>query len=332
MALMEDLSKYGTKEAPPTPASTVLGPNGMPVTPAQGGQLVDVPINYSAAWRDKQKIDQYLRGAGDDVLRDRGKGILKQLHTIIDDAMESSAQTFDKTGQAAARIRKVNAAYGQAKELMETESAVAAMRKGDYDPEVLVGKFFKPGVVTPTKELMRAIPRDQKQKLLPYIQRKSIQNLFEPSTKILDDGTEITSAISAESRFRKAKEALATHMTPDQMSGIQEFLNASKVAQSTSRLINPTSGFAVLQYAQLAAGGWALKEASEGDFSGAAMTSLGIIAPQTIAKILVHPAAAKMLSQGLTISRKRAEQIGFLPRLANLIRLNQEGTTEDEQK
>jgi hypothetical protein len=270
-------------------------------------------------------IDDYIRSQ-DDVLSTKGKGLLERLHTILDTSMENAAPT----PQAAARIRKLNAGYKIHKELMETESAVAAMRRGDYDPEVLVSKFFRPGVVTPTKELMRAIPQDQKKKLLPYIQRKSIQNLFDDETKIIE-GVEYTNAANVDRKFRKAREALATHMTPEQMNGIREFIDASKVAQSSSQMMNRASGRQLLTWNQAGQAGLALYFAAQGDWAGMGGAGLVTVGPVALSRLLTQPGAAKMLAKGLTISRRQAEATGFVPRLANLIRLNQD-TSDEEPK
>lgn len=325
ISLLKDLSVYGTRQTP----AKMNGLQGM--TP---GKTVDVPITYADIWKDKQTIQGILRSMGDDSLRTRAKATLQQVESILDDAMEEAASKVSP--QASKYVRKVNNAYKQAKGLMETESLVAEMRNGRYDPEKIVTRFFEGDNVTPTTDLMRAIPAKEKAKVLPVVRRRTLENLFSKSTTpLLEEGIDTTSGKRLLTEVNKNKEALKKLLTTDQMTALDDFINASQRAQKSGVMTNPMSGRQMLALSQAGAAlqfgttglALALGKGSPAGFVTAGTTILG---PRFLAHAMVNPKIAKFIAKGFTMSAATAEKTGWTTRVANMVRMYEEANGEEK--
>jgi len=327
LSLLKDLSVYGTRKT----GSSMNGLQGM-----APGKVVDVPITYADIWKDKQTIQGILRSMGDDSLRTRAKATLQQVESILDDAMETAAAKVNPN--AANYVRKVNSAYRQAKQLMETESLVADMRNGRYDPEKIVTRFFEGDNVTPTGDLLRAIPVKEKAKVLPIVRRRTLENLFSKATvQLMEEGIDTTSGKRLMTEVNKNREALGKLLKPEQMDALEEFIGASQRAQKSGVMTNPMSGRQMLALSQAGAAlqfgttglALALGRGSPAGFVAAGST---IIGPKFLAHAMTNPKIAKFIAKGFTMNAATAERTGWTARAANMIRMFDEADGEENQQ
>lgn len=316
IAILKNLSTYGTRKTP------------------KG--IVDQPITYIDVWKDKQTIQAMLRDMGDDSLRTRAKATLKQIENILDTAMEEAAAKSDP--KAARLVKSINASYREAKQLMETESIVADMRNGRYDPEQIVNRFFEGDRITPAKDLLRAIPPGEKAKMLPVIRRRTLENLFEKaSLRIQEANINSVKGKVLDAVIGKDRAVLETLLTPEQMVGLEDFINAAQRAQKSGAMTNPASGRQMLALSQAGnvlqitgAGLQLLTGQPVGD--KLATETAMIIGPKFLAHAVTNPAIAKLLAKGFSMSPQTARSIGWTPRMMNILRMFNEANGEPEQK
>lgn len=285
----------------------------------------EIPLTYADVWKDKQSLDALVRSMSpDDPLRTRAKGTLKQLHGILDGAMEDAAQ--QASPQAAARVRAVNKAYAETKRLFELDSPVAKI--GDMDPERIVQKFFQPGAVTPAKDLMAALK--QNPAMLPPLRRRVAENLFEGIGKEIED-VRVTPAGQLRDRIAKSREGLKVLFSNDQLAGLDEFVQASSRAQAMGRTANPASGRQMLAMSQmeksagmiqllatgaLSIGGTAAGNATTGLIAG----STAVFGPAVLSRALFNPKIARLLAKGFELKPGTAEAVKWSMRATNALR------------
>jgi hypothetical protein len=317
-SLIRDLTNYGTKSVTQAP-STVLNQFGQPVTPG-GTTIVDVPITYSDIWKDKQTIDSIIRNLGDDNLRTRAKAIVKQVHNILDTAMEAAAIKVNP--RAAQSIRQVNKAYGEAKRLFETESLVADI--GNMDPERIAQRLFPPGAVTAPKELVRAI--QTKPIALQAARRRLLENVLEPLT-YETEGVSVVSGRRLGHKWPQIEETLRALKTPQpQIESFREFISAATRAQMSGTMTNPASGRQLLAWSQVGAVLQGIG-ATAGIFAGrdtgekAGLAGVAVFGPLIVAKALTSPAVARLLVKGFTLRPGTTEAVVWLPRALNALRI-----------
>lgn len=307
--LVDNLSKYGTAEAPAAP--TILGPNGQPIIrPSR----VNVPLNYKQVWEDKQGIDATIRAMGyDDPLRTKAKALAERLRGILDRAMETTAQ--QSSPQASQMIRKINAGYAKAKRLFETESLVADI--GNMDSAQVVDKFFKGTATQPSKDLANALAANPGVK--PILARRVVDNLMERISKNIED-VEVTPGATLERLLGANRSKLRTVLSNEQLSALDEFTDAAYRAQASGRMMNPASGRQMLAAGQLAAVGSTLASIATGNFEFAIGSATFVVAPEILAKALTNPKLARLLAKGFTIRPGTALAGKWIIQTANAIR------------
>lgn len=312
--LVDRLAKFGTIEVPPKPASYILDAAGRPIRAATGATRKEISLTYADVWKDKQSLDALIRSmSADDPLRTKAKSVLKQLHSILDRAMEDAAQKVSP--EAASRVRNINKAYAETKSLFEIDSPVAKI--GTLDPERIVQKFFQPGATTPPKELLTALR--QNPEILPPLRRRVAENLFEGLGKEVE-GVRITPASQLQERILKSQDTLKLLFTPDQLQGLNEFVYASARAQASGRMMNPASGRQLLAMSQL---GSAAQLATAGFFVGTGNLPGGaaaVFGPAVLSRALFNPKTARVLALGFTIKPGTAKAARWTVRAINAVR------------
>ena len=317
--IINDLRHYGQKQ-------TID-----PVT--QVRSWVDAPLTYSDVWQSKQMIDSMIRSEAGDPLRTQAKGTLKQIHTVLDDAMTTAAQKANP--QAATKIRKINAAYGQAKQLMETDSLVTDIRSGAMDPEQIAGRFFKANSITPAKDLYRALPILDRNRIIGALRRQTMEKFFGGSLSEVESGVQTVSAKGLQRKMSTLEPELKSWLKPEQYQGLKDFVDAAYQAQTSGRMTNPASGRQMLAYGQMGAAATLLANGAVGFFTGEPGwgqigTGITIVfSPAMLAKVMTNPTFSRTFAEGFKMSAETAAKTGWIPRVMNIYRIISEQKEEE---
>lgn len=335
LGLLDDLSNVGVPpmvERPSAATTSLGGPTGMtrPVTTATVTPTVQPlmektadlsrldRITYADIWEVKKNLDSVIRGmSATDPLRTRAKAVAAEIHTVLDSAMERSAQNVSPL--AAKKIREINTSYSEAKRLFEKEGVVPMLRRLE-DPEKAVGVAAPRGAVTRPGELFKALGPEEST-IGPQFRRRYIQNQIEGITKEFE-GVEVVSGKRFGDKLRAMRSTLESLKMPkDQMAALDEFIDAASRAQNSLNITNPASGrqlFAASQFAALGAGGFAVLGGDPG--RGAAAGLLYVASPAILARALTNPRIARFLAKGFTLKPGTQEAAKWTPQALNLLR------------
>jgi hypothetical protein len=327
LSLLDDLSHFGQKKVV-IPASKGK--------PAKEG-WVDVPITYQDVWNAKQNVDSTIRAIGDEALSTRAKGVIKEVHNRLDEAMLTSAAKTDPI--AAAKIQKINHAYKQAKVLLEKDPKIAPLRiEGKVNDERVFERFYSKGSITPSDNLYRAIPVQERPRIIGGLRRKTLENFFGGSvTGTPELGVTSLNTRSMMTKYHTYKNELKSWLSEDQMRNLDEFINAAYQSGASGRMINPSSGKLNVAYAQSAAAGGAFVAAMNGNMATVGVGAASIVLPYFIAKGMMNKNISRLIAEGVKLTPGSAEAVKWTPRFLNATRIwmandMPDDETESEQK
>lgn len=310
LSLLKDLEHFGQKKID-IPATAT--------TPARKG-WVDVPITYQDVWNIKQNVDSTIRNIGDDALSTRARSVIREIHNRLDEAMVASANATDP--KAAAKIKKINAAYREAKQMLETGRNVSPLRvENKIDDEKVVGRFFRQNSITPVKELYRAIPVEDRPKIIGGLRRKAMENFFSGGVIAQPEAgvTALNSRLMM-SKWNIYKDEFKEWLTDKQYKNFEQFMSGAYQAASSGRMINPSSGRQMLAYGQITSAIGSLYAAVSGNASGSAIMAAPVVLPYFISKAMMNNRISKLLAEGVRVGQGTREALEWTPRFMNAAR------------
>lgn len=329
-ALVDDLTKYGTELIPPTPPSSspIFG-----TIPGQPAQRIEIPTTFKDVWKTRQLIEGTIRGMGaDDPLKTQAKGVLERLDKILNTALDDAAKA---NPQALKQWRTSNELYKSAKQLYQTQSLVSDIE--NMDAEKLASRYFGPDQITPTRDLLSAISAGDRKRLLPAIQRRKVQDLFDALSKEFEEVPTISGKQLSE-RLKKHVDSfeILFKNEPEKLQAIQDFVDASKLSQNSGTMVNPASGRQMLAAQQVgsalqfAGTGLSLVQGT-GVGSHLLMEGTTFFGPRVLAKMLTNPNVARLLAKGFTLSPATASKTGWTAKVLALLPMYQDKADQSKE-
>jgi hypothetical protein len=147
--LAEALGDFGAPQAPTTITSSLLGPNGQPITTMTGGSPGGESLGRVIATQRRlgQLIGKLQRSGGEEL------GAAKELYASLDDALEQAATSDPRAATAIEKWKEANAAYR--KQLALNDYIDLFNVKKGYRNIPGVGKEAKTGAILDNFEQLR---------------------------------------------------------------------------------------------------------------------------------------------------------------------------------
>jgi len=287
-------------------------------------KISDEGLSFAAAQELRSSLLANLRGVGGKLGEGKTKGLMKQLVSAIDEAIETGAKKTGNT-EFINSWQSANKFWREGKDVLETKVLSTLLKK---DPEKIGETIFSVGNVTKIKAARKAVQKAVEYsqgagtKGLTKAQAKEAEMVFSTTWKKMQAGY-LTSIIgkvanpeTGELSIRTLKKffqpgtkhnrTLKEAFTKSQRDGLKEFVDSVAIMQSRPK--SAGKFMVTVQQANLVMTAYSgYHFAQDGEIPYGEI-SLFTITPFILSKLLINPRYAKLISRG---SKMKVGQRGY---------------------